>query len=300
MERPEFEKAIGRRLTDPMWNFAQHDGLVEDFECGRLLRDDVRASLDEIFSVESRATVRQRRPTTSVSETLSSVIASHASQRQDVVALREELLDDGGLIPYDDHIGEWLHARRQRCPIIGTDGVYLSFGNRNSRHVERIPVGAETVLSRLHYVARDLADDYDWQPAMATVFVLTGVTPLRRPIRVDRKASYDYPLSGRIVLEVDPWTEPHDVANAYQRERTSMLAARRPGTGTSRVRAMEEKGLRLAEFYAKHVAVNKTETWDTLRARWNRKWPKYKYADWREFQNASNGAYKQLTERFAF
>ncbi|SDT57785.1 hypothetical protein [Actinoplanes derwentensis] len=80
-------------------------------------------------------------------------------------------------------------------------------------------------LDRLGRLGKSLAASFGWQPAQATVFVLTGVPPLISsvraivpPVKVRHEAALDW--SRRIVLDVDPAARSQEVVEAFESART--------------------------------------------------------------------------------
>lgn len=140
--------------------------------------------------------------------------------------------------------------------------------------VRRVPVAATGPLAELKSVSEHLAEQFGWQEAQASVFVLTGDIPVVYPMRARVRHLSPYTAASRIELSVDPAITPRELANYYRMLRSTLLGRRH--------RTLSEKHLRLAAFVANRPA---GDTWgDTMRA-WNvvhagrPKWP---------YQHASN------------
>ena len=117
------------------------------------------------------------------------------------------------------------------------------------------------MLERLRQISDRLSRRYRWQEAQATIFVLTGRTPLVPPAeaKIEREA---------IVLTVDPSLTPRQVADRYRQFRKDIL-------GGGRIKALSLKHLRLAAFDADRPS---QETWKKKMDAWNRSAPE---EEWR-------------------
>ncbi len=124
------------------------------------------------------------------------------------------------------------------------------------------------VLNRLRLLSEYLSDRIGWYKSQAIFFVLTGEVPIVPPISITIKNSILGPslTSGpsRIMLTVDPYVTPFDLAAAYRKH----IARFGRHTGKQRRRRPQtEKHITLAIF-----SVNRPEdeTWEDRRLAWNK------------------------------
>lgn len=132
-------------------------------------------------------------------------------------------------------------------------------------------------MDRLRQLAERLADQYHWQPAAAAAFVLADVQPNVATFRVTILPDHHLPTLSRVVIEVDPYRTPDEVAEAYHQVRDRLTR--------SRPRMMSEKHLGLGAFAAMRPP---REPLATQMAAWNATVPDPK---WRyETRHAANFA----------
>jgi hypothetical protein len=131
-------------------------------------------------------------------------------------------------------------------------------------------------------LSHGLASSYGWQPAQATVFLLTGSVPILPSLRTRTIRRVASPAS-RIILEVDPTVTPREVEQHYTRARRRLMGGRR-------FRRISEKHLRLAVFADAH----RDGTWSDRMCAWNREFPDDRYANVRNFQRDAAGALRRL------
>lgn len=129
----------------------------------------------------------------------------------------------------------------------------LAYSVPSDRWERCIPTAANGVLERLRQISEWLSEHYRWQEAQATIFVLTGRTPLVPPAeaKIEREA---------IVLTVDPSLTPRQVADYYRQFKKGIL-------GGSRIKALSVKHLQLAAFAADRPS---EEPWAKKMDAWNR------------------------------
>ncbi len=116
------------------------------------------------------------------------------------------------------------------------------------------------VLDRLRQLSEMLGEKYAWEPAQASVFVLTGRAPLLAPFLAQaewhRRAA---PALDRVVLVIDPALSPKDVAERYSAQRKQERIG-------PRFRELTAKHHALALFTAKRPD---DEPWRLTMQRWN-------------------------------
>jgi hypothetical protein len=177
-----------------------------------------------------------------------------------------------------------LTARRG-YPGIGTHIKTLEYATPEDRWVRRIPTTAETVLEELRYLSEALAGRYRWQPSQATIFVLTGLTPLLSEVRATVEYRAPYFALTRIALSVDPAVSPRELADRYRTVRKELL----PG----RSRPLTDKHIELALFTA---ARPDEERWAEQMAAWNAAHPQWQYEQVSNFSRDARQAQRRLLE----
>jgi hypothetical protein len=217
---------------------------------------------------------------------VSDVLACHAEQetlhRFGVRQFRNDFLG-GRLLPLDK-VAKWVeeHATRDGPPVAATRldsegnesrGVAtLGYARPGSEWMQRVAVRTGGSLDRLRAVAKRLKDFYDWDEAQATVFVLTGCTPLIHAIRATVMISSPLLVRSRIKLSIDPSTTPREVADYYRQVRQEAFG---------RVRRLGEKHARLAAFVARLpvdlTMAQQMQQWNQQCVAWKRRKWQYKH-----------------------
>jgi hypothetical protein len=237
-------------------------------------------------------------------QVLTEIIAEHAGRNQEVIQFREEILRER-LLPWDEVQGwitqEHVRERQQELPRIalmvplpasahlqttaqggmipntplcidethparGTHRESLDYAIPNDDWVHRIPIAYGGILARLQQLSTTLAQRYQWQPALATVFVLTGLSPVLQPIKTAYHWSELQTQAGsvtalsRIVLTIDPTVTPKEVSTAFQHIRQYVLGAR--------WRDLADWQLALAQFTLQRADA---ELWPQRFEAWNKK-----------------------------
>lgn len=207
----------------------------------------------------------------------SDLVAAHARNDLSLKSFRAEFLK-GGLIKRAE-VADWIQVRKDSAscfhavlvPIpktarleCGKDGwecqpslrqietlrienlaplLMLDFATPDSEWAQRIPVGRDGVLRTLAELSAALASRYCWQPAQATVFVLTGNVPLliANTVAIEPPTFETFDGHGmrpmeclsRFVVTVDSRTSPREVAHLYAMARASSFRrSRTPGKNT--------------------------------------------------------------------
>jgi hypothetical protein len=157
---------------------------------------------------------------------------------------------------------------------------FLAYGVPGSEEKKEIPVSVNGLLERLRTLSIPLAEEYGWNEAEATLFILTGAVPEIKAVTSTFQSRRISALS-RIVLTLDPALSPKEVAEQYRRIRQEVI----PG----RHRDLSEKHMQLALF-----AANRSEgqTWVDKMAEWN----KTHAAEWK-YEEVANFAHDCLQAR---
>lgn len=170
----------------------------------------------------------------------------------------------------------------QTNPAEGTHRVALAFAKEGDSAVSRMIVNPGGTLDKLHRLSEHLSELHNWQPAQATVFVLTGIPPAYSRAAVTfRYVGTKERLVPRLTFTLDPSLPAAEVLRIYRSARRELMA---PVGGPSRRRPVEEKSLRLADF----AASLPSGTWEERMAAWNRTHstarPEWAYDNRRNFQ----------------
>lgn len=215
-------------------------------------------------------------------EVLSFLLAREASMRGDVQAFRREVLD-GRLLTLDG-VPSWVMDED------GQTGTGTPAGILEYLGAEAWPLRQRTIeggsLERLRLLGAGLSDVYGWEPAQATSFVLTGLSPLVPAIRCATVGGVPSSSTLRIVLAVDPVTSPRDLASYYKRARARETQ--------DRSGSVTRKQLKLAAF----VAERSEQSWPELMEAWNRNFPRSRYSDTKGFQRDAVSARRALLDPY--
>ncbi len=133
----------------------------------------------------------------------------------------------------------------------------------DSEYAHAVPVCSPT-LERLRAISLDLARDYWWNEAWATMFVLTDEPPPVPMVMVGRLINSVAPSLVRMTLTVDISVSPREVSEIYAKQRL-LLLGKRP-------RLLKDKQVRLAMFMAEFKGTPR----EAMHA-WNRRRPQDRY-----------------------
>lgn len=157
--------------------------------------------------------------------------------------------------PITEAVGEFgLPSRTVAYGVPGNDSTYLAASPGDGS------------LERLRLLSETLAKRYQWQPAQATLFVLTDAVP------VISLSGYSYAMkdplaASRITMTLDPILTPSEVAARYKEVRKQVLS--------SRYRSISEKHLELAIFMTDRL---EGEPLKKSMEAWNRRFPEWGYS----------------------
>jgi hypothetical protein len=237
--------------------------------------------------------------------------AADADEHPDVQSFRADVLD-GKLLPWAQ-VQQWADEQseldgpattyirlplppgyRQGDPVTprlldvgvheaGYDTDSLDYALPGSEWVHCVPVAGHGVLGRLRRLSERLAQLYGWQPAQATVFVLTGATPVVQMMRGSRPVFTTN--APRITLTIDPDVPTELVAAAYKRARAELLG--------SRARPPSAKGAALVAHAAERPGVEVRGLW----RQWNEGHPDERYDTLPAFRQALRDAQRRVLGR---
>jgi hypothetical protein len=251
---------------------------------------------------------------------LSQLVARQVAEDPDVVTFRAAYLPDGLVARAE--VEDWINKQADRDgertsdvsftippgttvqwdgpvprfdpPIAAvTTGVHfssrlLAYALPGDGGVRRRTVTANGGLDRLGRLGETLASTFGWQPAQATVFVLTGVPPMISAVRAKVpavKVRYEFELdwARRITLDVDPGASSQEVVEAFERARAEYHQTGRRRTSV--------KHLRLAAFAG---AEHADQPWAERFRLWNEHFPKWAYPHQSNFRRDAAAAQRRL------
>lgn len=251
---------------------------------------------------------------------LSQLVAREAAEDPDVVTFRAAYLPDGLIARVE--VEDWINKQADRDgertsdvsftippgttvewdgpvprfepPIAAvTTGVHfssrlLAYALPGDGGVRRRTVTANGGLDRLGRLGETLASAFSWQPAQATVFVLTGVPPMIAAVRAEvpaAKVRHESELdwARRITLDVDPGVSSQEVVSAFERARAEYHHAGRRRTTV--------KHLRLAAFTG---AEHADKPWAERFRLWNERFPDWTYPQQSNFRRDAAAAQRRL------
>lgn len=299
--RAQVGRALGSPVTDPEWELLVRDDYVDLWDEGAnpsALADAVGAARDEWYWRHESAPMLPTGRVSAVSgqpraELVSDRRAAVARLDPLVVTFRNEVLA-GQVLPWTDVQG-WVAKRAGTATrwtvtvtaegaaepdVQGVETRTLRYAAPGVPHVQATPTRAGGDLERLRALADTLASAYGWEPAQASVFVLTDLVPLVAPIR----ATVDLGTAQTVTLTIDPTETAESVARQY-------LAARRELVGNRRLRSMGEKAVCLARFYDEQPPGGMTTAWMD---EWNQRYPEWRYTDRRRFRRDAKAAAERI------
>ena len=248
---------------------------------------------------------------------LSKLIAAEVSKLPFVKQFRREVLGEKLLQP--DEIESWIQATKEKDgpptqyvkirakkvnvtidkdnwwplkimptfeadDVIGIEHEFLSYPSK-TEWAELVPINVDGILGRLKSVAGRIIKYYcpAWQEGQAVAFILTGQTPVIPKVRY----SINITSSGGpcwVTLKFDARIKPQDLAREYSKIRRKIM-------GNSHAKPLTKKHQELAVFAAEH---KEGLTWEKLMHKWNEKFPKWAYKNYRLFCRDAIGAINRL------
>lgn len=325
--RRELETRLKDRFTEKLWSYLFDMGFVEDVINGAEDADYLEGQARRVLEVGRQLrpppvnVARSEGPTAGEERAwaLSQLASAEARDDPDVVRFRRTFLD--GRILQWTAVNAWVQERagldgpvtrdltvvlRETTSVSWEPGQYridpplhrievckisartLDYAGPDDEWVRRVRVAAGGILDKLRVLAESLAKAYAWTPAQATVFILTGVTPLISTVRVETSGfkirhGKDHGWSRRIVLDIDPAATPDEVMAAYQRIRREQ--------NLTRMRPLTPKHARLAAFAgAEHVH----KPWSERLRLWNTSFPHWSYNQESNFRRDAGRAQARI------
>jgi hypothetical protein len=137
-----------------------------------------------------------------------------------------------------------------------TYGQALYFVNERGRP-RKVSVWDRSLLERLRSMSEGLAQEYRWEPAESTMFLLTGKIPAVPPLKVtssqrflvdilDATTSVPRHIDATITITASPWVPTSTVTSNYRKAQIEVL-------GSSGGKPPSEKNLTLFRFVIERI-----------------------------------------------
>ena len=170
----------------------------------------------------------------------------------------------------------------------GTDGQALYYVNERGR-ARKVSVWDRSPLEQLRGLSERLAQRYRWEPAQATMFLLTGEIPdvpalkvgisgtVREVLPNGKTTSPEY-IDATIHIIASPWVSWETVKKAYRTAQIQVM-------GTSGGTPPRSKNLKLFRFVTKRVEPMSRSGYvrmpngKSLVSEWNEAYPEWAYKD---------------------
>jgi hypothetical protein len=179
---------------------------------------------------------------------------------------------------------EGIERRAQWMVTEGKDLVWLDFRNERDED-DYMAVRKDSVLGELQRLASRLTEQFPWQEAQATWFVLTGEPPLVSPVKTrytwrpakahlhpDDTRRFTY---GEVTISATPWVSEEIVAWAYYNLQSRILPGEqnRP-LGRRRLEVLRfvlqrENPLRLTRSRRRRIGKELVEAWNRMHPHWS-------------------------------
>jgi hypothetical protein len=148
-----------------------------------------------------------------------------------------------------------LAPRRPRFKD-GTHGQALYYVNERGRP-RKVSVWDRSLLERLRGLSEELVQEYRWEPAQSTMFVLTGEIPPIPPLKVtnhlkstreivDATTSVPRHIDATITITASPWVRTRTVRSNYRKAQIKVL-------GSSGGKPPSERNLTLFRFVIERI-----------------------------------------------
>ena len=294
-------RKLRRQDIDNLWSYLVEGRYVKEVLTGYMTVDELVETARKILTAgqPSRPKVETASPAGPApgearAWALSMLIAAEAERDDAVIRFRNEVLH--GVTMARSEVAGWIeHHPEAKLPMthdvtitveagqLESDGPgwarlaqaldrvritqtsvrVLDYAGAEDNWVSRVAVRDGGQLDWLRRLAEALAKQYCWQPAQATLFVLTGAVPLISRIRMTTGSRSQGPWADRVVLDVDPAESPAKVATAF----AAQVRAGRPHS-----RPVKEKHARLAvHALVEHATLpwkDRTRLWNAEHSEW--------------------------------
>jgi hypothetical protein len=144
-----------------------------------------------------------------------------------------------------------------------------------------------SLLDELRQWSERLCSSFPWQKSQAAWFLLTGETPLVRPlaIRVDPKYTNEYSRTV-ITIDADVWVSHRTLAQAFREVQREIIGDNHKN--------LSSRNLAVFRFVMQQKQKRMLPPWRKLLEKWNSLYPKWKYEDVRHFVQAYQRAEQRV------
>ena len=183
--------------------------------------------------------------------------ARHRAEEAAPLAERFRREEDLGLLSVTD-VGRWIREHEQLTPPYGGELRYPLKGGQTVS----AGTAAGSTLERLRILSEYLATRYGWHPALATTFVLTGITP---PLPLSRVTTTLHGHTGDrwVSIEARADDDPEAVARRFRSARAQLGITKRRNPGD------EQRLAALLAFVDDAAAADHDSSWVSLQRQWN-------------------------------
>jgi hypothetical protein len=194
-----------------------------------------------------------------------------------------------GYVPSEPIVFDPSHPLK---PPFRTSHLVLTFGKPGSTASSARLCAVGSVLDQLRLLSEGLADRYRWSRGQATVFVLTGLTPVLSPISIETRTVGTIPAAEEVRITVRPTATPEDVMEAFR-------TARKEFFGT-RTRSIPPRQAHLVLYRLGRVHHKPDESWTETQVAWNqhfeRSRPGWKFTSAKQVRRDFESARRRLLE----
>jgi hypothetical protein len=248
---------------------------------------------------------------------LSDILALEATKEEAVINFRHDVLNDRLLKP--NEIEAWIKdiakkesgkghlkitiaappdfnltnameksfALNGKFDFLSLSSDTLEYGIPDDEWARSVTVPLEGILRRLFNLSKQIVTKYSWQPAQATSFILTGITPALILASSEIARNIQIPAITKINMTLSPHLSPNQVANIYKKSRQKLIPNK-----IKRNRPMSEKHYKLAKFYYTHLHSNLK--WADSMKLWAQQNPKDAYVIVQQFSRDAKHAYERV------
>jgi hypothetical protein len=194
-----------------------------------------------------------------------------------------------GYVPSEPIVFDPSHPLK---PPFRTSHLVLTFGKPGSTASFARLCAVGSVLDQLRTLSEGLANRYRWSKGQATIFVLTGLTPVLSQISIELRTVGATPGAEEVRITVRPTATPEDVMEAFR-------TARKKFFGT-RTRSIPSRQAHLVLHRLGRLHNKPDESWTETQVAWNqyyeRRRPGWKFTSAKQVRRDFNAARRRLLE----
>jgi hypothetical protein len=292
LTRLAIDACLDTPLSDGEWNLLETQGWKADIRNHRRTPGQAAVMVEqwrEAVAGPVRRARDLRVPASMRAEAVAHLVAVEARKTEPVIEFRTRVLRGKLLQP--EQVDRWLGVidRRQETKPwakvyvsaeeaevgvvpIGTSNLIehgfdtLDYLVPDSGRVHHILVSSKGILGWLRWLSTWLCEQYRWESAHATMFILTDAAPPIPETHYEVDSRRAFPALTRVMMTVDPTMSPREVANLYRQIRFQYFGRRH--------RSMTPKHVELAKFWSTQA---QSSTWKELMAEWNKQHRRWAY-----------------------